>query len=382
MNGLTVFVLVDALGWELIRDRAFLGDLLPYRQPVQSLLGFSSGIIPSMLTGLPPAESGMWNLVYYDPQNSPFRWMKSLGTAPARVFDNRVGRRLLTELGRRFLRIGDNFDVSVPPETLPWFNWAESRNIYARNGVPGHSSVFDLLYSRKIEHKVYSYKDGLTDQEILLRAEKDIAEGNEQFYFLYLCELDAFLHLHRKEMPQIEAKFAWYEDALRRVFHAACKRSPGARLQLSSDHGMTPVERHCDLAAIVKSCGYRTPKDYLAVYDSTMARFWFFSQAARDEILGRLRKLDYVRLLREQELRDLGVYFADHRYGEEIVLLNPGCIIAESGFNGNGWKPAGMHGYHPAEDPNATAVYMTNCAPASPPQTVRDVFRFMTEACA
>ncbi|HUO59026.1 MAG TPA: hypothetical protein VMU24_00055, partial [Candidatus Acidoferrales bacterium] len=151
MNGLTVFVLMDALGWELIRDRAFLGDLLPYRQPVQSLLGFSSGIIPSMLTGLTPAESGMWNLVYFDPQNSPFRWMKSLGTAPARVFDNRVGRRLLTELGRRFLRIGDNFDVSVPPETLPWFHWAESRNIYARNGVPGHSSVFDLLYSRKIE---------------------------------------------------------------------------------------------------------------------------------------------------------------------------------------------------------------------------------------
>ncbi|HEX8927257.1 MAG TPA: hypothetical protein VF786_15765, partial [Terriglobales bacterium] len=59
-----------------------------------------------------------------------------------------------------------------------------------------------------------------------------------------------------------------------------------------------------------------------------------------------------------------------------------GCIIAQSGFNGNGWKPAGMHGYHPAEDPNATAVFLSNVAPSAPLRSVRDVFRCMQEAIA
>ncbi len=110
---------------------------------------------------------------------------------------------------------------------------------------------------------------------------------------------------------------------------------------------MTPVTRHCDVAAIVDRCGFQTPRDYLAVYDSTMARFWFFSAQARNQICAQLRQLDYARLLTDDELREFGVYFSDHRYGELVVLLDPGCIIAESGFNGSGWKPAGMHGYHP-----------------------------------
>ncbi len=68
----------------------------------------------------------MWNLVYYDPAHSPFRHMKHFGTLPGRMLNNRYGRRALTELGRRVLGLGHNFDVSVSPQTLPWFHWADS----------------------------------------------------------------------------------------------------------------------------------------------------------------------------------------------------------------------------------------------------------------
>ncbi|HEX8925214.1 MAG TPA: alkaline phosphatase family protein, partial [Terriglobales bacterium] len=216
-----------------------------------------------MLTGLTPAENGMWNLVYYDPQNSPFKWMKHLGTAAGRAFDNRIGRRLLTEVGRRVLGVGDNFDVSVPPATLPWFHWVENRNIYARNGVRGHSSIFDLLDQHEIKHKIYSYKESLSDREIMLRAESDIANGNEEFYFLYLCELDMFLHTHRSNPREVEAKLSWYEDGLRRLYTAARQRDAEANFHIFSDHGMTPVQRHCDLAGAVKAYGFKSPQDYL-----------------------------------------------------------------------------------------------------------------------
>jgi hypothetical protein len=376
---LHVFVLIDALGWELIRERPFLAEFLSYRQRLRTLLGFSSGIIPSILTGRTPAENGMWNLVYFDPQNSPFRGMRKLGPLPARLLDNRIGRRALTEIGRRVLGMGSNFEVCVPPETLPWFNWAESRNIYARNGVIGQRSIFDRLHEKGIDHRIYSYKDPLTDREIMELAAIDITNESAEFYFLYLSELDMFLHLHCGEPERIEAKLAWYEEALGRVFRAAKERDPDARLRVFSDHGMTPVKHHCDVAAVVAGCGFETPRDYLAVYDSTMARFWFFSEQAREEICARVGQLDYARLLTDEELRDFGVFFSDHRYGEFVLLLDPGCIIAVSGFNGSGWKPAGMHGYHPG-DPNSDAVFLSSEAPKATLDSVRDVFGCMEEA--
>jgi hypothetical protein len=378
MSGLNIFVLIDALGWELVQNRPFLAEYLPHQQPVRTLLGFSSGIIPSILTGRTPAETGMWNLVYFNPEHSPFRAMRHLGSLP-RLLDNRIGRRALTELGRRVLGMGSNFDVSVQPQTLPWFDWAESRNIYAREGVPGQQSIFDLLHAANVQHKIYSYKDGITDREILSRATVDVEQGSAAFFFLYLSELDMFLHLHRHEPEKIAQKLAWYEQELAKVFAAARRRDAAARFHLFSDHGMTPVTRHCDLAAEVDACGYKTPRDYLAVYDSTMARFWFFSDAARSEITARLSRLDYARLLTDDELREFGVYFEDRRYGELVLLLAPGCIVAEGGFNGKGWRPAGMHGYHP-DDPYASAVYLASQPPRAALGTVRDIFSIMREA--
>jgi len=307
--------------------------------------------------------------------------MRKLGPLPGRLLDNRIGRRVLTEIGRRVLGMGSNFDVSVPPQTLQWFHWAESRNIYARDGIPGQRSIFDLLYEKGIGHKIYSYKDPLTDREILERAAQDIASGSEEFFFLYLSELDMFLHLHRAEPAKVAAKLAWYEEALGRVFEAALQRDSGARLRVFSDHGMTPVVRHCDMAAVVDGCGFQTPRDYLAVYDSTMARFWFFSESARSAICAQLNQLDYARVLTEEELREFGVFFPDKRYGEIVALLDPGCIVAEGGFNGRGWKPAGMHGYHP-DDPNSSAVFLSSDSPTSPMVSVRDVFGSMQEAIA
>jgi hypothetical protein len=89
--------------------------------------------------------------------------------------------------------------------------------------------------------------------------------------------------------------------------------------------------------------------------------------------------LDYAHLLSDDALREMGVYFPDHRYGEIVALLDPGCIIAESGFNGKGWKPAGMHGYHP-DDANSSAVFLSSDSPLPALSSVRDVFGCMQEA--
>src|SRR5215470_5532978 len=81
-RGTHLFVLIDALGWEYLKGRNFLNDVLPYRRPLRTVLGFSSGAIPTILTGAWPSVTGHWNLFYYDPKGSPFRWLKYFAFVP------------------------------------------------------------------------------------------------------------------------------------------------------------------------------------------------------------------------------------------------------------------------------------------------------------
>ena len=87
---LSIYVLVDALGWEVIRDRPFLDDLWAERRWLVTILGYSSGAIPSLLTGQTPSQHGHWNLLYRDPARSPFAWTRPLGRLPRSMVENRV----------------------------------------------------------------------------------------------------------------------------------------------------------------------------------------------------------------------------------------------------------------------------------------------------
>ena len=135
------------------------------------------------------------------------------------------------------------------------------------------------------------------------------------------------------------------------------------------------------LADSTLRAGLNMPREYLAVYDSTMARFWFFSDKARREITSVLRNVPLGHIVPEAELKDLGVCFEDGRYGEMVFLLDPGCIMAHGDFNGPQWMPAGMHGYHP-DDVHSDAIFLSNRPPTQPVRMIADVWRCMDERVA
>ena len=375
---LQIFVLIDALGWRFLEGRDFLCDVLPYRSPVRTVLGFSSGAIPTILTGVPPSQSGHWNLFYYDPEGSPFRWLRFLQFLPDVILDHRITRKIMKELGRRILGMGPLFECSVSPRFLPWFNYVEKKNIYDPGGISGAPSIFDELAQQGIVHRIYSYHS-LTDAEILDQAIKDIQSKTASFFFLYLSEMDIFLHMHCKEPEQVEKQLQAYDRALRRVFQAAREADPEATMTVISDHGMTPVQHHYDLVKEIENLGLKMPTDFLAVYDSTMARFWFFNSDAEQAINNCLMSLPCGRVVPDEELRRLGIFFADRRFGEVIFLLRPGWLLSRSDFNGKGWMPQGMHGYHP-EDPYSDAVFLSSSRPPVHLQTIADVYPCMLTA--
>lgn len=374
-----VFVLIDALGWLILEGQNFLQDVLPFRRPLRTVLGFSSGAIPTILTGLPPARNGHWNLFYYDPEGSPFRWMRYLRFLPERALDHRVTRKLLKEMGRRWLGLGSQFECAVSPRLMPWFNWVEKKSIYERGGVSGAPSIFDELAERNVPYRVYSYHHA-SDEQIFNTAQRDIRDGVANFYFVYLSEMDRFLHDHCGDAgSKLEQRLNWYASNLRKVFAAAREVDPDADFTVFSDHGMTPVTDSFDLVKEVAQCGFSQPDDYLSVYDSTMARFWFFNAKARKGISDKLESLSCGKVLSDSELERLGVFFPDRRYGELVFLLHPGWLISHSDFNGKGWMPLGMHGYHP-EDAYSDGIFLSDKMPPLPVEGVADVYYCMRRA--
>src|SRR5882762_9446549 len=375
---ISIFVLIDALGWRYVQGRPFLNHMLTYRRPLRTILGFSSGAIPTILTGLPPATTGHWNLFYYDPKESPFQWMRFARFLPKNVLNHRLTRRLVTELGRRVLGMGPGFECCLSPHLLPWFNWVERKSIYRIGGIENAYSILDQLQNEGTPFRVYSYHEA-SDTEILRGAEADLVRTDAVFFFIYLCEMDMFLHQHCQEPARIDEELKWYEHRSQKIFEIARRLVPAARLTVTSGPGMTPVEKTYDLLGRLEPLGLKMPEDYLAVFDSTMARFWFFDESAREKVGCALDNLECGRWLDTSQLKREGVFFEDQRFGERIFLLNPGWLLSRSDFNGVGWTPSGMHGYHP-DDPSSDAIFLSSHAPPFEVKTISDVYPRMREA--
>lgn len=371
----TLCVLIDALGWQILQDQWFLNDMLPYRQPLKTVLGFSSGAIPSILTGQPPSIHGHWNLFYYDPAKSPFAWLRGLRHFPEALVNHRISQKLIKETGKMFFHMGPQFECYVKPTLMPYFNWVERTCIYEPDGISGAPSIFDRLVENKVPYRAYSYHHW-NDQEILQLAQKDMENANADFFFVYLCELDAELHAFWAHPERLKSMLANYEAKLRRLCETALIIDPEADIALFSDHGMAPVTHRYDLMKDVEALGWKMPDDYLVVYDSTMARFWFFNEQARNSINACLRSETCGRILGDAELQELGLLFPDRRFGETIFLLNSGCMFFRSDFHSGNWLPTGMHGYHP-NDPYSDAVFLSNRPSVSPLRTIRDIYEHM-----
>lgn len=358
-------ILIDALGWELCQRHGFLQKELPVRGPVRTVLGFSSGAIPTLLTGLWPAQHGRWNLLYYDPAQSPFRSWRGLEKCPDAGVNHRLGRKLAQWAGRHWLRAGPGFDCVISPRWLSRMAWAEPRYLFSPEGMPEDAWLFRRLSQGGVDWQLYSYAQG-RDRELLAQAKSELRSGRKEFLFVYLCELDHTLHYVRRQPQAVEAALRSLEDEIKQLMAAA---GAGADVTVISDHGMAPVRG--EVAAEIPE-KFQPGRDYLCVLDSTMARFWFFHPEARRELRQAISGWPHGRVLTDRELQQEGVYFPDGRYGELIWLADVGWMLGDTLFHGD-WRPEGMHGYHP-DDPHSHAVWLSRDEPAARPRNLVEVY--------
>jgi hypothetical protein len=343
MKPVMVVVLVDALGWRLAGHDPAFAPVLAERRPLATVLGFSSGALPTAFTGRPAREHGRWLMYRRAAGDGVFRGFEMLRFLPARLRRSwRLSRWLTALVARR--GVHGYFDLyEVPRDELAAFDLAERDDIFAPGGLPGES-LWDTLERRGVRWRGWNWRTPETQSRA--EALACLERGDEDFLFVYSAQLDAQLHHEGTRGAGVrrvlEGWSAWFASA-----QAAARRGGReAWLYLCSDHGMVDVTGTVDLMARVDALPWRRGRDYVAFYDSTMARFWWRRPEAREAIRAALAAEPAGTWLTPETLAREGADFADHRYGEDIFLLAPGVLLVPS-FMGRA-PVAAMHGYDPA----------------------------------
>ncbi|HXA15244.1 MAG TPA: alkaline phosphatase family protein [Opitutaceae bacterium] len=353
---LPLFVFVDACGWEIIKDDPFARAVAPYRRKLESVFGFSSACIPSILSGCWPVEHRNWCYFVYDPAHSPFKGLKALRWLPKAITSRRRFRRWLSLFVKARLKFRGYFDLyNVPFRHISLFDFTEKKNPLQAGGLNRGPNIFDHLKSCDIPYHVSDPTKG--ERESLDALSQDIAKENIDFAFLYWPALDGLLHRVGNDVPAIPQKLRGYEQWLDELLATARQHYSEVKLYIFSDHGMANCDVHVDLQARVNKLGLEMGTDYVVVYDSTMARFWFLNQRARHEITACLAQVHQGRILPDAELKKLGTLFPDRYFGEIIFLMDEGVLIVPSHM---GERPIrAMHGYHPSA-PHSYAALLSN----------------------
>lgn len=374
-----VYMFIDALGWEIVSKYNFLENTLPYRQKVEMQFGYSSAAVPTILSGKYPQEHKHFSFFYYNPQSSPFKKFKYLkyffgaGVHPKCLFNRGRIRRIISRITAKFLKYTGYFSLySVPFNKLPYFDYCEKTDIFAQGGLSPVENIYDVLKNSGLKFHISDWRK--SEDENIALAQQAIAD-NTDFLFIYTGAFDAFMHDNVFNESAIKTKLAEYELKVNSILHTLANTGKDFNFTIISDHGMTPTSEVCDLMSIVKNLNFKFGKDYVAFFDSTMARFWYptNSQEVKTKIQEALSACK-GHFLSKTEKQNYGIDFNDNQYGQDIFITDEGVQISPCDLGAKALN--GMHGYMPTGK-DSYACMLSNTEPKFEPKHIKDFFTLM-----
>ena len=351
----TLVFLVDALGWEIAEHFGFGRDLFATRAPLGTVLGYSSAAIPSLLSGVTPAEHGSWSMFRRAGRDGVFA---SLGWIPPlpHALDWRARRWIRRGLDRR-RRVHAYYDLyEIPTHLLHRFDVGQTGDPFRPGGLRCET-VFDWMQGNGVDYRLWDYRTA--EGENLAAARGALSQPHDVL-FVYTAELDALMHRVGIAHPSVGARLSAYTDFLRDMVRDARAHDIDLEIVLLSDHGMTDVTATLDVWGGMEKRGFRVGREYLAFFDSTMARSWGEPRVAdaMADVVG-----DMGQHLDAHQLRAFGCHFPGGEYGIDVFLARPGVLIVPSFMGAT--RIAAMHGYHP-EDRFSVGCFMTTAAMPAP----------------
>jgi len=370
-----VFVFIDALGWKQAERYAFLQTLLPHRRSIEMQFGYSCTAIPTILSGKRPNEHGHLTFFDWSPNKSPFKAMGTLAPfLKPRSFWNRGRvRKVLSRLIKRFYGFTGYFQLyAMPLEKLPQMDYCEKQDMFVKDGLAPVENLADVWTAQGMRWHISNWRN--PEAENFRIATDLLGQGVLDRAFVYAAAFDSLQHDYVGHDEVLAPKLTWYEERVKALHAALVKAGRPFELTVFSDHGMTPLKATVDAPKALAATGLEWGVDYACAIDSTMARFWWLKEEAREKVEAAFECFPGHWLTKE-EMEHHGIWQENGRFGNAIFLAEPGVQFCPSDM---GVKPLnGMHGFDPS-DADSLACWLSTVP--VPPDVARvcDYFAAMT----
>lgn len=330
-------VFIDSLGPDQLNGMDESFRFLPYSKTLHGILGYSSGALPTVLTGATQEEHGRMCLfsARQDGQTSILRPLKWLGLLPKVVHERSRVRRVAEKALAKVARLEGYVALhKVPPELFEWLDMPERDDMFQAADIGGVRTF--LADARDAGLSVYSAPWQLPEKQRWEHSLAALRSQKPDLAFLYATELDGVMHQEGPNAPVVTDVVCRITAHIERARDIMSTDGASLTTLVVGDHGMAEVSNIVDPRKMLARVG-----NLRLFVDSTMIRAW-----GSDSDLCKLRleieKESWSgKWLAGAELASRKVPKHDV-FGRAIYVLEQGSIFAPSFLGG---RIAGMHGY-------------------------------------
>jgi hypothetical protein len=337
MKRRVLFIFVDALG--PLQYQRFGSSLshMDWQRELNGILGYTSGALPTILTGEQPCSHGRACLFSRceteDSLLSPLSWM---GLLPSIVHERpRVRNWATSWLKKKRGLTGYVALHKVPPILFRHLDLPERDDLF-QSGEIGGAQTF-LAAAREAGLSVFAAPWQVPEKQRWELVHEELKENAPDLTFLYASELDAILHREGNNGDQAGVAIERIANNINRAREALSSKGGELHTLIVGDHGMGEINTLIDPRKLVK-----TLKTGRVFVDATMMRVWG-DPARLEKIERQVVAAGWPgRFLNQAALRAENFPTQGAPYGDAIFVLDEGAMFAPSFLGG---ACAGMHGY-------------------------------------
>lgn len=353
MSHTTLFIILDAGRADYVRP-----DTMPFlhglstrglRGAVEAPPGFAQNTV--LFSGRYPDTSGQFAQFVFDPENSPFKWVKGLGPLGAAVrprkamFPARVAISKVTAWATGEEPLDPAW---IPPRILPFFAPCRDRrppepSLLQHDGEP--TTLFDLCREHGLTFRYLAYPEDGEDDDIHATLARDLRAGVP--CDLYVARFGVLDRRGHADGPDTEAMGEHLRTLDRKLagLHAALAAGHDSwDLLVVGSHGMAPITRRVDVLRALEGCTAEPAKDYVLLLNSTFALVWYLTLRGQTEVDARLRRLPGARMVDEAERQRRRIP-TGRGWGDAMLAAEPGVLFWPDHFHAKDTEVEGMHGY-------------------------------------
>jgi hypothetical protein len=159
---------------------------------------------------------------------------------------------------------------------------------------------------------------------------RNIGTGRHNLEIVHLYSFDLLQRWNLDKPEKIERVYECFDSFVRGVYEK-CNNNDITVL-LFSDHGYDKMRGYIDLKQRLKMLGL-SEEEYTFFIELSMARFWFFSDRARNRIVEMLREIPNSEFFFWKDLQQFNISFSEPQYGEAFIMSHPGFAFFPHDFH-------------------------------------------------